>query len=77
MDIAERLKWNAWHAERGKSRMRAAHELIKLSREILDRFHVDYSDFNAEAKNKEYQDCVDQLLATGADLKAIKAAGEK
>ena len=76
LDISERLKWNAWRAEHNKSRMRAAHELIKLAREILDRFHVDYSDFNAGPKQKEYQDCVDQLLSTGKSMDAIKAAGE-
>lgn len=73
MKITDRLQWNAWRDQKGKSRKQAAEEFVEFSTMLLDRLHVDYTDWNIEPKKKEFDECVKKHLALGHALSEITA----
>jgi len=70
--VEDRLKYNAWYAERGKSRQKAARQFIRFATKLMTRLGKDQSDWHEPEERKKYDHCVEKLLASGKSIESIK-----
>jgi len=72
IDIAERLKWNAYEAIKGMDRGEAREKFIKHAEKVLKEHGFSAEHPDKERINQEYMSCVAKKLSSGKTKEEIE-----